>query len=31
MVHMSIAQQPISKDSVRALLTTAANAGNAVH
>ena len=27
MVHMSIAQQPISKDAVRALLTTAANAG----
>jgi DNA-binding transcriptional regulator YbjK len=26
MVHMSIAQQPISKDEVRALLTTAANA-----
>lgn len=31
MVHMSIAQQPISKDAVRALLTTAANAGNTVH
>jgi DNA-binding transcriptional regulator YbjK len=31
MVHMSIAQQPIPKDAVRALLTTAANAGNAVH
>ena len=29
MVHMSIAQQPISKDAVRALLTTAANAGRA--
>jgi DNA-binding transcriptional regulator YbjK len=27
MVHMSIAQQPISKDEVRALLTTAASAG----
>jgi len=27
MVHMSIAQQPISKDAVRALLNTAANAG----
>ncbi|WP_197380910.1 TetR/AcrR family transcriptional regulator [Mycolicibacterium mengxianglii] len=27
MVHVSIAQQPISKDAVRALLTTAANAG----
>ncbi|CAN5446950.1 TetR family transcriptional regulator [soil metagenome] len=30
MVHMSIAQQPISKDAVRALLTTAANAGAAM-
>jgi TetR/AcrR family transcriptional regulator, regulator of biofilm formation and stress response len=29
MVHMSIAQQPISKDEVRALLTTAASAGEA--
>lgn len=28
MVHMSVAQQPISKDAVRALLATAANAGN---
>ncbi|AKS33748.1 TetR/AcrR family transcriptional regulator [Mycolicibacterium goodii] len=28
MVHMPIAQQPITKDAVRALLTTAANAGN---
>lgn len=27
MVHMSIAQQPISRDAVRALLTTAAHAG----
>lgn len=27
MVHMSIAQQPISKDAVRALLITAANPG----
>lgn len=31
MVHMSIAQQPISKDAVRALLTTAANAGNGIN
>ena len=30
MVHMSIAQQPISKDAVRAFLTTAANAGTSV-
>lgn len=30
MVHLSIAQQPISHDAVRALLTTAANAGTAV-
>jgi DNA-binding transcriptional regulator YbjK len=30
MVHMSIAQQPISKDEVRALLSTAANAGDAI-
>ncbi|WP_149369405.1 TetR family transcriptional regulator [Mycolicibacterium sp. P9-64] len=30
MVHMSIAQQPISKDEVRALLTTAANAGEVI-
>ncbi|MBI5341494.1 MAG: TetR family transcriptional regulator [Mycolicibacterium rufum] len=29
MVHMSIAQQPIPTDAVRALLTTAANAGTA--
>ena len=27
MVHMSIAQQPISRDAVRALLITAANPG----
>lgn len=30
MVRMSIAQQPISKDEVRALLTTAANAGDGI-
>ena len=30
MVHMSIAQQPISKDEVRTLLSTAANAGEAI-
>jgi len=30
MVHMSIAQQPIPKEAVRTLLTTAANAGNAI-
>lgn len=31
MVHMSVAQQPISNDAVHALLTTAANAGTALH
>lgn len=31
MVHMSIAAQPMSKDAVRALLTTAANAGTPAH
>jgi DNA-binding transcriptional regulator YbjK len=31
MVHMSVAQQPISRDTVRALLTTAANAGTALN
>lgn len=30
MVHMSIAQQPISKDAVRTLLRTAAKAGDAI-
>lgn len=31
MVHMSVAQQPISRDAVHALLTTAANAGTALN
>lgn len=31
MVHMSVAQQPISKDAVRTLLATAANAGTALN
>jgi TetR/AcrR family transcriptional regulator, regulator of biofilm formation and stress response len=31
MVHLSIAQEPMSKDAVRALLTTAANAGGATN